>query len=320
LQFSVTTLGNLLLTISAGAYLLLLLLAALAAQSSTLLLLAARWTVPAGISVRQREALLLNSLFRWRGIVTVLCAVSLSIAVKAEDRAACISTTLGTVEAGDVLDGRTFKLRDGREVLLAGIEVPAGRASAKASLARLLAGGAVVLKQTEPAGDRYGRLLVQAFMSRDGVERWIQAELLAAGDAQVGSRPGDAACAKALRAAEAPARRGRRGLWADSAYGTKASDDLAGLLARRGQFTVAEGKILSVRESGGTIYMNFGRVWSHNLTVTILRRNRPAFENAGMDPKKLEGARIRVRGWVEERGGPRIEAARPEQIEIAAQD
>jgi len=30
--------------------------------------------------------------------------------------------------------------------------------------------------------------------------------------------------------------------------------------------------VLSVRESGGTIYMNFGRRWSQALTVTILKR------------------------------------------------
>ena len=263
---------------------------------------------------------MLNSLFRWRIINTALCAAFLPLAAKAEDRPACISATLGMFETGGVVDARTFKLRDGREVLLAGIEVPSARASAKASLERLLAAGAVVLKQAESAGDRYGRLIVQAYVPRDGAERWIQADLLAAGDAQVGIRAGDAACTKALRAAEAPARRGRLGLWADPAYGIRASDDLAGLLERRGQFTVAEGKVLSVRESGGTIYMNFGRVWSRNLTVAIFRRNMPAFEGAGIAPKKLEGARIRVRGWVEERGGPRIEAVRPEQIEIAAQN
>ena len=263
---------------------------------------------------------MLNSLFRWRVIPAVLSAAFFAMAAEAEERAACISTILGTFETAGVLDARTFKLRDGREVLLVGIEVPSGRASAKASLERLLAGGSVVLKQAEPAADRYGRLLAQAFVSRDGAERWIQEDLLVAGDAQVGSRPGDAACAKALLTAETPARRGRLGLWADSNYAIKASDDLAGLLARRGRFTVTEGKILSVRESGGTIYMNFGRVWSRNLTVTVLSRNKPAFEGAGMDPKKLEGARIRVRGWVEERGGPRIEAVRPEQIEIAAQN
>ncbi len=251
------------------------------------------------------------------GIIAILWAISVTFAAKAEDRAACFSATLGSFDIGTMLDARSFKLRDGREVLLAGIEVPSG--SARTSLERLLSGGQVTLKQAEPATDRYGRVVAQAFVLRDGVERWIQADLLAAGQAQVAARSGGAACAKILLAAEAPARRNRLGLWADSSYAIKASDDLAGLLARRGRFTVAEGKVWSVRESGTVLYLNFGRVWSRSLTVTILRRNRPSFEGAGIDPKKLEGALIRVRGFVEERGGPRIEAARPEQIEIVAQ-
>jgi endonuclease YncB( thermonuclease family) len=259
---------------------------------------------------------LLGSLFRWR-VISIIGAVSVISIAKAEDRAGCNSTVLGSFDAGAAVDARAFRLRDGREVLLAGIEVPPGSAAGTALLAKLLAGGTVLLKQAEPANDRYGRLSVQAFVPRDGTEHWIQEDLLVAGQAQVGSRPG--ACAKALLLAEAQARRGKLGLWADSAYNVKASDDLAGLLARRGRFTVAEGKVLSVRESAGTVYINFGRVWSRNLTVTILRRNRPAFEAAGMEPKKLEGVRLRVRGWVEERSGPRIDAARPEQIEIATE-
>jgi endonuclease YncB( thermonuclease family) len=252
-------------------------------------------------------------MFRWR-VIGPLCAALLASSANAEERAACGSLTLGTFAVAAITDARTLKLRDGREVLLAGIETPSGSAAGTA-LEKLLAGGKVVLKQTDPPGDRYGRLAVQAYVPRDGEEHWIQEDLLAAGAAQVGSRPGP--CAKALLLAEASARRGKLGLWADSAYAVTASDDLAGLLRRQGRFTLAEGKVLSVRESGGTIYINFGRDWSRNLTVTILRRNRPAFEAAGMQPKKLEGARVRVRGWVEERSGPRIDAARPEQIEIA---
>lgn len=262
---------------------------------------------------------MLGSSIRWGIFARVLCTALVAGEAKAENHAACVSATLGTFDIGAMVDARTFRLQDGREVLLAGIEVPAAT-STRAMLGKLLAGGKIVLKQAEPGSDRYGRLLAQAFVPQDGAERWVQGDLLAAGQAQVGTRPGDAACARALLAAEAPARRGKLGLWANSSYGIKASDDLAGLLARRDRFTVAEGKVLSVRESGGTIYMNFGRDWSRNLTVTILRRNRPAFESAGMDLKKLEGARIRVRGWVEQRSGPRIEAARPQQIEIAASE
>ena len=72
-----------------------------------------------------------------------------------------------------------------------------------------------------------------------------------------------------------------------------------------------------MRESGGTIYLNFGRRWSQALTVTIVKRNERRFAGAGVEPKKLENRRLRVRGWMEERNGPRIEATRPEQIEIA---
>jgi len=38
------------------------------------------------------------------------------------------------------------------------------------------------------------------------------------------------------------------------------------LLAARGRFSLVEGKVLSVREAGATIYLNFGRRWSEALT------------------------------------------------------
>ena len=51
--------------------------------------------------------------------------------------------------------------------------------------------------------------------------------------------------------------------------------------------------------------------------MTVLRRMGRAFGTAGVDPKKLEGRRIRVRGWIEQRGGPIIYAETPELIEFA---
>ena len=63
------------------------------------------------------------------------------------------------------------------------------------------------------------------------------------------------------------------GLWGEPYYAIVAAESWAELLAERGRFTVVEGKVLSVRESGGTIYMNFGRRWSQALTVTISKRH-----------------------------------------------
>jgi hypothetical protein len=42
----------------------------------------------------------------------------------------------------------------------------------------------------------------------------------------------------------------------------------------------------------------------------------PAFETAGIVLKSLENRRIRIRGWVEARGGPRIEVLHVGQIEM----
>jgi hypothetical protein len=90
-----------------------------------------------------------------------------------------------------------------------------------------------------------------------------------------------------------------------------------GLRGHEGRFAVVEGKVASVRASGGMIQMNFGRRWSQALTVTILKRHERSFAAAGLQPDRLADPPLRVRGFVEERSGPRIEATRPEQIEIA---
>ena len=141
--------------------------------------------------------------------------------------------------------------------------------------------------------------------------------MLAQGHARVAANIGDFACAASLLAAEKAARAGGLGLWANPYYVMRNAEDPAGVLAVRGRFAVVEGKVLSVRESGGTIYVNFGRRWSDDFTVTVLKRNERSFTAAGMPLKKLTGQHVRVRGTIEERGGPWIEAAAPAQIEIA---
>ena len=202
-------------------------------------------------------------------------------------------------------------LVDGRTVTLAGVRVPT------AADAELAAGIEIVLKRTGTMEtERYGRLVAHVFIVEGGAERWFQADLVGAGLAQVSSRVGDAACARTLFAAEQAARDAKLGLWADPYYVMNKAEDRADVLKARGKFALVEGTVLSVRESGGTIYVNFGRRWSEDFTVTIAKRNERAFTAAGLEPKKLAGRRVRIRGWVEQRGGPWVDAARPEQIEV----
>jgi hypothetical protein len=218
---------------------------------------------------------------------------------------ACRFVTIGTATVrAATADG--IALDDGRIVRLAGIELGAAP--------DLAAGTAVILKRLGAEADRYGRLQAHVFTDEDG--GWFQAGLVARGLARVSSRVGDPACAKLLLANENSARAARLGLWAEPVYVIGKAEDPAGVLESRGRFALVEGKVVSVRESGGTIYVNFGRRWSEDFTVTIAKRNERVFAAAGLVPKSLSGRRVRIRGWIEERGGPWVEAARPEQIEV----
>ena len=232
----------------------------------------------------------------------------------AADRQACNPPPIGRAQISAVIDGQTVRT-DGGEVRLGGIEVPKGTGSTV--LEALVSGRSATLHRLGEQTDRYGRTVALLTLEGAPPEQSVQAALLERGSARVSTKIGDSACAAALWAAEEKARNAGLGLWADPHYVIRRAEDPAGILAVRGEFAVVEGKVLSVRESGGTIYVNFGRRWTEDFTVTIPRRLDRKFSAAGMTLKKLTGQHVRVRGTVEERGGPWIEAAHPEQIEIA---
>jgi endonuclease YncB( thermonuclease family) len=257
-----------------------------------------------------------------------VCGCSGAIAQEQpNDTPICGGDVIARGVAKHVIDGRTFALDDGREVRLAAIEVApfetgaAPAAAARAALDALVGGDDIVLRRGDISTDRYGRLVAYAYAVRDGEELFAQGELIASGFARVGDHVGSRACTLALLKSEDAARAAKLGLWADSHYDVLDAETPTDVLARRGRFALVEGKVVSVRESGTTIYVNFGRRWSEDFTVTVLKRNERNFAAAGLDLKGLAGRRIRVRGFVEARGGtgrsPWIEADYPEQIETA---
>jgi endonuclease YncB( thermonuclease family) len=244
-----------------------------------------------------------------------LCSILLAAAAANPATAApCGFESQGEGRVGAIIDARTFRMDDGREVRLAGIETVTDGAAA---LSALVAGRNVALRGETDAPDRYGRQ--PAFVFVEQANTSVQSQLLAQGDALVSGAIADKGCAAELSASEAAARRARRGIWADSAA-IKNTESPGELMARIGRFTVVEGKVLSVRQAGATTYVNFGRRWTRDFAVTISRRAMPAFEAAGISLKSLENKRIRVRGWIEARGGPRIEALQVGQIEMAGEN
>jgi endonuclease YncB( thermonuclease family) len=248
---------------------------------------------------------------RSRCHLVIAAAAAAVLGCNAAAQEPCRLTAIGTANVAAVRDGRTLLLDDGRELRLAAIEVPDDN---RAALQALVAGHPLQLERLGAERDRYGRLVGFAFAG--DAQQSLQRAMLEQGQARVSARVGDKACADGLLSVERVARAARRGLWADPNFAPLSAENLPGLQAERGRFALVEGKVLSVRESGATIYVNFGRRWTRDFTVTILKRLRRTFTAAGVEPKKLEGHRIRVRGWIEQRGGPIIAAEAPEQIEI----
>jgi endonuclease YncB( thermonuclease family) len=228
--------------------------------------------------------------------------------------AGCEFEIQGEGRVSAVIDARTFRLEDGREVRLAGVE-PASLEKAKqtSALSAIVAGREVTLRAQDDTPDRYGRQTAFVFVGSS--ETPVQALLLSRGEALDSATVTDKECAAALMSAETTGRQAHQGIWAGPTA-IKNAESPGDILADIGRFTVVEGRVLSVRQAGATTYLNFGRNWTRDFAVTISKRTLPAFETAGMGLKSLENRRIRVRGWVEARSGPRIEALRVGQIEL----
>jgi endonuclease YncB( thermonuclease family) len=252
--------------------------------------------------------------FRVTGRAVIpLCSVLLvAAAADSAIAAPCSFEPQGEGRVSAVIDTRSFRMDDGREVRLAGIETVT--TDGGAALSALVAGRSVTLRGESDAPDRYGRQPAFVFVEQAAAS--VQHQLLAQGDALLSGTVADRACAAELLAAEATARLTRRGVWAGSTAikNAERGDDI---LTRIGQFTVVEGKALTVRQAGAVTYINFGRRWTRDFAVTISTRVMRTFEAAGISLKSLENKRIRVRGWIEARPGPRIEVLQAGQIEMA---
>jgi endonuclease YncB( thermonuclease family) len=247
-----------------------------------------------------------------RSLVFALVLTGWPLAVA---QAQCRLPDGGPARVAGIPDGRSLLLEDGREILLAGIEPAPAWPGAQAGLAQRVAGQAVTLRGLSPKPDRYGRLA--AFVFVNASETPVQYDLLGAGLVRVAGPVEAAGCRSELLRQERRARDARTGLWSDSAFGLRAADRPADIGITRGHFAVVEGKVVSVREAGATIYVNFGQRWSEDFTATIAKRLEPRFTSAGLTPRSLSGRLVRIRGMIENRGGPWIDVIHPDQIEVA---
>jgi micrococcal nuclease len=229
----------------------------------------------------------------------------------------------------EIVDGDTLLLDSGRVVRLIGIQAPKlalGRDGyidwpraneAEAALIALVLRKPVLLRYGGEAIDRHGRTLAQVMVEGDAPV-WVQQAMLAQGQARVYSFPDNRACLAELMAAETRARAGGLGIWGDSYYRVQRADRPADLLALAGRYELVEGRVLQAEKLGGQVFLNFGRYYKEDFTAVIDARALSMFADLGLDPVKLGGALVRVRGWIDDRDGPRLAVTHPEQLEVLA--
>lgn len=228
----------------------------------------------------------------------------------------------GTVTA--VIDGDTLVLADGREVRLVGIQAPKlalGRpgfrewplaGAAKAALEAIAGDRRVAVLYGGARRDRYGRAL--AHLARQPDRLWVQGAMLARGLARVYSFPDNRAGVAEMLALERAARAAGRGIWGHPFYAIVPHRRAGRYI---GTFQLVEGRVHRTAVIRRWAYINFGPDWRTDFTVSIRRRALGPFrERFGRRLKRLEGKRIRVRGWLGSYNGPVIEATHAEQIEV----
>ncbi len=231
-----------------------------------------------------------------------------------------------------VVDGETVALDDGSELRLIGALAPRARdvgsppgawppeIATQEALRDLVLGKSIEIRFDGAREDRYGRHLAQAFLI-DGAQRlWVQGHLLENGFARAYATRGSRACAAELLAAERAARQAGRGLWAQAAYQLRRAADTEDLIAYRTTFQLVEGTVASVAIVRGTIYLNFERKWRGAFAVSLRRDDRGVLGAFTAKPAELEGRRVRVRGWIEQRGGgPAIDLSAAGPLEVLDQ-
>jgi len=230
----------------------------------------------------------------------------------------------------EVTDGDTVVLDSGLVVRMIGTQapkLPLGREGfatwprapeAKQALEALALHQKVQLGYGGEQIDRYERALAHLFVETGAGLVWAQQDMVENGLARVYSFPDNRQCLDELFAAERRARAAGLGIWSDPYYAVRAADRPEALLELVGQYELVEGRVLLADRSGSRVYLNFGRFWKEDFTAVIEGPALRLFEAEGLDPLALEGALVRIRGWVDERDGPRIEVTHPEQIEVLA--
>jgi endonuclease YncB( thermonuclease family) len=200
-----------------------------------------------------------------------------------------------TVRVAHVIDGDSFRLNDGREIRLIGINAPEyGKDSqpnqplaqaARDALRNLVMGRDIELRYDEERHDRYRRTLAHASLPD---RRSVEEILLREGLAFVVAQPPNLAHVANYISAETAARQAKRGVWGDAFF---VPAEAASLRKTDTGFRFVQGRVQRVGRGQHLVYLDL----AENLTLTIPNEY---WRHFGGDPQRFVGQRVMARGWI----------------------
>jgi micrococcal nuclease len=234
-----------------------------------------------------------------------------------------------------VLSADTLLLDDGSEVVLIGAMPPASLDQSSTSpqafppaevtrkhLEALVGGKAIDLAFSGRRLDRYGRHLAHVFLndpvivSQTQSRHWVQGGLIAGGLARAYTLPGNTACIDDLLIQENHARANQAGNWGSGIFQDRNAHDPRELARYRDTFQTLEGRIDHAAKVRGHQVFDFTASGRTGFSIWIAPTSSTRRRSSAITPASLAGKRVRVRGWIEQRRGPRLTLDDLSQIEI----
>lgn len=277
----------------------------------------------------RRTVQILHSLVMKQILLILICiASSISLSYAEETKNLPVADfsdmrKMKNTQVVDVVTPQTLLLKNGSIAYLSGIDIPGSfgeeisplAVTARDILKDLLSGKNVETYQTRDKNsgrvNRMGHDLMHLARFED--KAWAQGTLLSLGLARVKTTIANREMSSQMLALEEIARNEKLGIWADDRYGVISPEDAE---ARIGEFVVVEGRIESVAIKKNRIYINFGKDWKTDFTVSIAPEHKRSFNTAGLNPMSWGGKDVRVRGSLRSYNGPYMEISHPETIEF----
>ena len=221
-----------------------------------------------------------------------------------------------------IIDGVSFLGSDNQIYRLSGIDIPdfneAGDRAAQQALQGLIEGkqirGYMTKQNNKGRTNRMGHILIHA-VTKDNV--WVQGFLLSNGLPRVMTTPSNPELARPMLNLENFARQTKKQLWANDNNKIITSDEA---IRHVNSFQIIEGVVNSTATVKNQLYLNFGikgqNDWRKDFTIGISPALRKSLTRQNINLMNMQGAQVRVRGWLENYNGAYINLTHPEQFEV----